>query len=167
MQILFTEAEIQNKLEDIANHINKNTNSTPPVLICVLNGAFMFFSDLAKKVYECEIDFIRVKSYTGITQGQLTITKDIETVIADKDVYIIDDIYDSGNTMNFIINRLKAFGPKSLTPITLFAKENAPENLIYGFKLENETWIYGYGLDGDKGLWRNVPLVLGKYYEVE
>jgi hypoxanthine-guanine phosphoribosyltransferase len=69
--------------------------------------------------------------------------------------------------MNFIINRLKAFGPKSLTPITLFAKENAPENLIYGFKLENEVFIYGYGLDGDKGLWRNVPVVMGKYYEVE
>ena len=167
MQILFTDSEIQNKLEDIASQINSKISSTPPVLICVLNGAFMFFSDLVKKVYECEIDFIRVKSYEGITQGQLTITKDIETVIADKDVYIVDDIYDSGNTMNFITNRLKAFGPKSITPITLFAKENKPDDLIYGFKLENETWIYGYGLDGDKGLWRNVPLVLGKYSEID
>ena len=58
MQILFTESEIQNKLEDIASQINSKISSTPPVLICVLNGAFMFFSDLVKKIYECEIDFI-------------------------------------------------------------------------------------------------------------
>jgi hypoxanthine-guanine phosphoribosyltransferase len=68
-QILFTELELQNKVGEIAYNILKKEHDFPPVFICVLNGAFMFFTDLVKRVDECEIDFIRAKSYNGITQS--------------------------------------------------------------------------------------------------
>ena len=94
--ILFTEQEIKNKVGEIAYKIKKRQHEQPPVFICVLNGAFMFFTDLVKQMGDCEIDFISAKSYDGTTQGEIKLLKDITTNITDKDVYLIDDIYDSG-----------------------------------------------------------------------
>ncbi len=74
-QILFTESEIKNKVGEIAYNLKKKEHDFPPVFICVLNGAFMFFTDLVKQMNECEIDFIRAKSYEGITQGTIQILK--------------------------------------------------------------------------------------------
>ena len=161
-QILFSEREIQNKVGEIAYHIGKQTHEQPPVFICVLNGAFMFFTDLVKRVGDCEIDFIRAKSYAGITQGTVKITKSVEIDIEGKDVYLVDDIYDTGETMKALITHLNLSNPKSITPITLFKKWNAkhPE-LIYGFELQDEAWLVGYGLDNEKGLQRNIKDILG------
>jgi hypoxanthine phosphoribosyltransferase len=72
-QVLFTELELQNKVGELAHNIKKQEHDFPPVFICVLNGAFMFFTDLVKRMDECEIDFIRAKSYEGITQGTVKI----------------------------------------------------------------------------------------------
>jgi hypoxanthine phosphoribosyltransferase len=150
-QILFTKKEIKKKVEEIAHNINMKGHKTPPVFICVLNGAFMFFTDLVKNISECNIDFIRAKSYEGTIQSSIQITKSIEIDINGRDVYLVDDIYDTGNTMKALI-----------TPITLFKKEfsNHPD-LIYGFELEGESWLVGYGLDGNKGLQRNLEYILG------
>ena len=76
-QVLFTEQELSNKVGEIAYKISKKEHDFPPVFICVLNGAFMFFTDLVKRVGECEIDFIRAKSYMGITQTNVSISKSI------------------------------------------------------------------------------------------
>ena len=116
----------------------------------------MFFTDLVKHMGDCEIDFISAKSYEGTTQGEIRILKTITTDITGKDVYLIDDIYDSGNTMNRLIKHLQYNNPKSITPITLFKKHysNSP-NLIHGFELTNEHWLIGYGLDAENGLKRN------------
>ena len=84
--ILFTEKEIQDKVKEIAERINKIQHEQPPVYICVLNGAFMFFTDLVKQLGECEIDFIRAKSYTGTQQGSVSITKTVETNIVGLDL---------------------------------------------------------------------------------
>ena len=75
--ILFTEKEIKNKVGEIAYKILKNKPEQPPVFICVLNGAFMFFTDLVKQMGECEIDFIQAKSYEGTTQGEIKLLKDL------------------------------------------------------------------------------------------
>ena len=161
-QILFTKKEIQKKVEEIAHDINMKGHKTPPVFICVLNGAFMFFTDLVKNISECNIDFIRAKSYEGTTQSNIQITKSIEIDINGRDIYLVDDIYDTGNTMKALIEHLGALNPKSITPITLFKKEfsNHPD-LIYGFELKGESWLIGYGLDGYKGLQRNLEYILG------
>ena len=106
MITLFTEQEIKNKVGELAYNITKKQHDYPPVFICVLNGAFMFFTDLVKRVGDCHIDFIRAKSYEGITQNTIQISKSIETNIEGRDVYIVDDIYDSGNTMNALMAHL-------------------------------------------------------------
>ena len=160
--ILFTEKEIQDTVKEIAERINKIQHEQPPVYICVLNGAFMFFTDLVKQLGECEIDFIRAKSYTGTQQGSVSITKTVETNITGKDIYIIDDIYDSGTTMKALINNLQTFNPKSITPVTLFKKDHAHHrDLIYGFELTNEHWLIGYGLDDVNGLQRTLSHIRG------
>jgi hypoxanthine phosphoribosyltransferase len=160
--ILFTEKEIQDKVKEIADRINKIEHEQPPVYVCVLNGAFMFFTDLVKQLGECEIDFIRAKSYTGTQQGSVSITKNVETNITGKDVYLIDDIYDSGTTIKALIASLKTYNPKSITPVTLFKKDYSHyKDLIYGFELTNEHWLVGYGLDDVYGLQRTLSHVRG------
>ena len=162
MITLFTEREIKNKVGEIAYNIKKRQHEQPPVFICVLNGAFMFFTDLVKQVGNCEIDFISAKSYNGTTQGEIRILKTITVDIEGKDVYLIDDIYDSGNTMNCLIKHLQYNNPKSITPITLFKKHYSNnEDLIHGFELVDEHWLVGYGLDAADGTKRNLPHILG------
>jgi len=161
-QILFTEHELSNKVGEIAYKISRKEHDFPPVFICVLNGAFMFFTDLVKRVGECEIDFIRAKSYMGITQTNVSISKSIEIDIARKDVYLVDDIYDSGETMKALIQHLNLSEPKSITPITLFKRWSSHNpDLIYGFELQDESWLVGYGLDDEKGLQRNLKHIVG------
>jgi hypoxanthine phosphoribosyltransferase len=161
-QILFTEQELSNKVGEIAYKISKKEHDFPPVFICVLNGAFMFFTDLVKRVGECEIDFIRAKSYTGITQTNVSISKSIEIDIARKDVYLVDDIYDTGETMKALIQHLNLNNPKSITPITLFKRWSSHNpDLIYGFELHDESWLVGYGLDDENGLQRNLKHIVG------
>jgi len=160
--ILFSELEIKNKVGEIAYNLKKRQHSQPPVFICVLNGAFMFFTDLVKQIGECEIDFISAKSYEGTTQGEIKLLKDITTNISDKDIYLVDDIYDSGNTMNFLSKHLQQYNPKSITLVTLFKKYYSKNNdLIYGFELTNEHWLIGYGLDAENGLKRNQKYITG------
>ena len=161
-QVLFTELELQNKVGELAYNIKKQKHDFPPVFICVLNGAFMFFTDLVKRMDECEIDFIRAKSYEGITQNTVKITKSIEIDISRKDVYLVDDIYDTGETMKELTNHLKLYNPRSITPVTLFKRWEAKHpDLIYGFELYDEAWLVGYGLDNEKGLQRNLKHILG------
>ena len=113
---LYTETEIKTIVKQVAEQIKEHKHEQPPVLVCVLNGAFIFFADLVREIGNCEIDFIRVKSYEGITQGDLKITKPVEISICDRDVFIVDDIYDSGNTMNYIMKKLAIERPKSTHP---------------------------------------------------
>lgn len=158
MSILFTQEQIERATKSIAREID--TNPSPTVLVCVLNGAFMFFSDLAKRItINCEIDFIRVKSYSNNVQGELSITKDIELDLKGKRVYLIDDIYETGKTLNFLKEHLSQYNPKEITFVTLFKRgtKHIP-NLICGFDLTTDKFIAGYGLD-DNGLKRNLPFI--------
>lgn len=160
--ILFTEKEIQNKVGEIAYNLKKRHHDQPPVFICVLNGAFMFFTDLVKHMEDCHIDFIRAKSYEGTTQGEIYITKQIEIDVTGRDVYLVDDIYDSGNTMNRLVKNISYGNPKSITPVTLFKRHTSKNpDLIYGFDLENEYFLVGYGLDGENDLKRNQKYITG------
>jgi hypoxanthine phosphoribosyltransferase len=158
MNILFNEYQIQSAVTKIADIINNKKHDEPPIFICLLNGAFMFFSDLIKQIDKCEIDFMRVKSYPN----EILITANNTSYIKGKDVYVIDDICDSGNTLDFIIKNLKNQGVKSITPTTLFKRYNIEyENLIYGIELKNEYYVIGYGLDDLNGLNRNKKYIVG------
>jgi hypoxanthine phosphoribosyltransferase len=123
----------------------------------------MFFSDLTQEIrHDIEVDFMRVKSYMGKRkQGDIQVTKDLETAIKGKHVYIIDDIYDSGRTMQAVMKYLRVKEPRSLNVVTLLKREqNAvdanefADNFIYGFEIKGE-WVVGYGMDNEKGYCRN------------
>ena len=163
--VLFTEKEIKKRVESLAIEVSykNNLENQPRVMIGVLNGAFMFFTDLVRKMkVDCEIDFIQAKSYLGQVQDRVDILKDINVDITGKDVYIVDDIFDSGNTMRKLITHLQKKNPKSITPVTLFKRSYSHmEDLIFGFELQNEAWLVGYGLDATNGLKRNQPYITG------
>ena len=171
MKILYNQVQIQAAVNKIATEIwNKHYNDPdPPVMICVLNGAFMFFTDLVKAInIDCEIDFIQTKSYQGQEQFTVQITKDITTKIIGKNVYVVDDILDSGNTLTKLVDHLgKYHKPRSITPIVLFKKHTNPWPIIHGIELTDEAWLCGYGLDGEKGLYRNRSVVFGKSEEID
>jgi len=162
--ILYNHYEIRYSILKIADIIRKeNFELPPPILICILNGAFMFFTDLVKEIPDCEIDFIRVKSYDGQKQGKIKFLKNIELDIEGRNVYIIDDIFDTGNTIKSITKKLKKFKPKSITPVVLIKRKTSPriDKLIYGFEIEDE-WICGYGMDDENGLNRNKSYIYFK-----
>ena len=163
MNILIPSEEIQDKVIELASEINSNEvgNPIPKVFVCLLNGGFMFFSDLVKHIdFDFECDFMRVKSYVKKNeQGDINISKDLETPIKGKDVYIIDDIYDSGNTMEAVIDYLNVKQPHSITVVTLLTRSSSQFPLYpshVGFILEDE-WVVGYGMDDEDGFMRNKP----------
>jgi hypoxanthine phosphoribosyltransferase len=160
--ILFTQDQIQNKVREMADEINSRHQTTDDiVIICVLNGGFMFFSDLVQNIStDVEIDFIRAKSYNGQDQGVVHILKDIETNIEGKHVYVVDDFYDTGNTLNRILEHLSTQNPKSLQIATLLTRDTSPipdYPHTTGFMVKDE-WLIGYGLD-DNGKKRNLPYI--------
>jgi hypoxanthine phosphoribosyltransferase len=170
MKILFNQQQIQAAVNKIAAEIYKKhyNDPNPPVMVCVLNGAFMFFTDLVKHInIDCEIDFIRAKSYTDKEQTEVVIKKDIETDLTNKTVYIVDDIIDSGNTVTKITELFKDRGAKEIKLVALFKRQTSEIECISGIELVNEIWICGYGLDSTNGLLRNRSVVFGDTIEID
>jgi hypoxanthine phosphoribosyltransferase len=167
--VLFTEKEIQTRVKSLALEVSykNNPENSSRVMIGVLNGAFMFFADLVRNMkVDCEIDFMQAKSYLGQVQDRVDILKDVSIDLKDKDVFIVDDIYDSGNTMKRLIAHLQTKGAKSITPVTLFRRSYSyMDGLMYGFELSNEAWLVGYGLDATNGTKRNQPFITGEIIE--
>jgi hypoxanthine phosphoribosyltransferase len=170
MKTLYNKDQIKFAVSKISTFIwNRHKDDIePPVMICVLNGAFMFFTDLVRSLHiDCEIDFVRVKSYQGQDQFEVKMLKDIELNITNKNVYIVDDILDSGNTINALKDHLSKQNPKSITPVVLFKKHKIEMECLFGFELTNEMWIYGYGLDNEQGLKRNEEVIFGFEPEID
>jgi hypoxanthine phosphoribosyltransferase len=137
-------------------------DKTPIVMVGLLNGCFAFYSDLVRSMpIDVECDFMRVKSYVNRKQGDIQITKDLETRIKGKHVYIIDDIYDTGNTMNAVINYLEVKHPASISIVSLITRNTSPipkQKSYHAFTIDDE-WVVGMGMDSEKGYLRNLPAV--------
>ena len=167
MEQAISEKELDIQTKIIAKRINDKHrgDSTPIVMVCILNGGFMFFSDLVKQItVPVEIDFIRCKSYFGKKQGDLVITKDLETKIKGKHVYLVDDILDSGNTMIAVKKFLQVKEPKSITPIVAIYKEHVEFDDVFHILYQDcdsifDPWYIGYGMDDDKGHNRNLKTI--------
>ena len=167
--VLFTEEEIQTRVKSLAIEVSykNNPENSSRVMIGVLNGAFMFFTDLVRNMkVDCEIDFMQAKSYLGQVQDRVDILKDVSIDLKDKDIFVVDDIFDSGNTMKRLIAHLETKGPKSITPVTLFKRSYSYiDGLMYGFELHNEAFLVGYGLDGKSGYKRNQAYITGEIFD--
>ena len=154
--------DIQTKI--VAKQISDEhrNDKTPVVMVGLLNGCFAFYSDLVRAMpIDVECDFMRVKSYVNRKQGDIQITKDLETRIKGKHVYIVDDIYDTGNTMKAVIDYLEVKKPSSISIVTLITRETSPipkQASYHAFTIKDE-WLVGFGMDNDKGYCRNLPSI--------
>ena len=163
MKKLLNKVELEFELNILAGKLNRKCNEVGGgiTFICVLNGGFMFFSDLVKKIsYPIKIDFIQCKSYNNNQQQELTIVKDIDSNIQDHTIFIVDDILDSGNTMKHLITHFgpERHGAKDIHTVTAVYKENVdfPNNYFIYKQPDNvNPWYVGYGMD-DKGYNRNL-----------
>jgi hypoxanthine phosphoribosyltransferase len=151
---------IENRIAEMAALISKDYEGRHPLFVVVLNGAFLFASDLVKKIpLSCEITFIRFSSYSKTeSTGVVRQIIGMEESLADRDIIVIEDIVDTGLTMEQLLKQLKNHAPKSVEIATLLHKPEAlktPLDMRYiGFEIENK-FVVGYGLDYD-GIGRNL-----------
>ena len=161
MEMLLTQTQIAQKTYKIAYEITqdhkKSGNELPPVFICILNGGFMFITDLVKQVdLDMEIDFIRAKSYNGKdNSGGVKITKGIETDLKGKRVYLVDDLIDTGETVKELLFYLEDYRPQEIKVVTAFHRRDNPHPVDFYACEVGDEWLVGYGLD-DNRLKRNL-----------
>lgn len=155
-------AEIDSVIKRMAQQMNNDLQDTQPLFLSILNGSFMFTSDLVKEITlpGSSISFVKVASYSGTcSSGEVKELIGLKEDISGKTVVILEDIIDSGRSMNHLLAYLKEKNPACVVVATLFYKPKAivsPVNIdYYGIELEND-FVVGRGLDYD-GLGRNYP----------
>ena len=164
-KVLISEAEIQQKVEEFAAILSKEYAGKDPVFVGVLKGVVIFFADMVRKIsIPCEIDFMCLSSYGGTnTTGNVMVKKDLSVDIKGRHVVILEDIYDTGNSLAFLHQYLLSKEPASLKICTLLDKPERRKPGItlkpeyVGFTIPNE-FVVGYGLDFNEH-YRNLPYV--------
>ena len=160
---LISEDQIKKRIGEIGTELTKKFKGKDLVAICVLRGAFMFYSDLIRAIdAEIRCEFFGVSSYNKAkSSGEVKLTLDLTHPVEGKDVLLVEDIVDTGLTMNYLIKSLEARKPKSITTASLLLKPKALkvdcELNHVGFEIGNE-FVVGYGLDYD-GKFRHLPFV--------
>jgi hypoxanthine phosphoribosyltransferase len=161
-RLLISEEDLQARIRALGREITTDYAGRGPLLVGVLKGAFMFMSDLARAIdLPVEFDFMAVSSYGHSTRssGVVRIVKDLDLDLADRDVIIVEDIIDSGLTLNYLRRNLLARNPASLEVCALLVRENHRMDgsiLRYeGFRVPSD-FLVGYGLDVNERF-RNLP----------
>ena len=155
-----SEEEIQQHIQEIAAKINTDYADKKPLFIAILNGSFMFAADLFKYIQiDCEICFIKLASYKGTkSTGQVVTPIGLDTDVTGRDIIIVEDIVDTGRTLNYFLPQLYNQQPASLKLAILLHKPTAtvyPIKIDYcGFSIPDK-FVVGYGLDYN-GLGRNI-----------
>ena len=150
--ILISKEQLQERVESLAKEISNDYKGKEPVIICMLKGAVYFFADLCKNItVPIMIDFARLSSYkNGTTSGEMELIANFTAEIKDKDVILVEDIVDSGKTIDYLIKALELRKPNSIKVCTLLDKKEArkvPVEIKYScFDVGNE-FVVGYGLD--------------------
>ncbi len=159
-RLYITEQQILSAVRQMADRINQDYAGKTPLIVPILNGSFMFASDLVKYLTcQCEISFIKASSYRGTTStGELTSLIGINEDVKGRDIILVEDIIDTGHTLAKIVPATEALGPASVKVATLLFKPKALKTDLridyVGMEIPNE-FIVGYGLDYD-GLGRNL-----------
>ena len=154
LKIKFPANLIQAKIKHIGKTLSRDYNGKNPVFVGVLNGSFMFMADLMKKVsIDCEICFIQLKSYDGKhSTGTVKLIKDFDIDLNNRHVVFVEDIIETGQTLQFVMKKIKGIPTKSVKIVSLLVKninENFKFNIDYiGFEISQE-FLVGYGLDYD------------------
>lgn len=160
-EIYLSQSQIQSKINEIGLKIREDFKGEEVILLGVLNGSFVFLADLARKIdlpIQCE--FLRISSYQGTsTTEKVKTVMGLTAAITDRNVIVVEDIVDTGISMNFLLSELSMKNPKRLAVATLLFKKEAfrfnyPLDYV-GFEIPNK-FVVGYGLDYD-GFGRNLP----------
>ncbi|MEI7972913.1 MAG: hypoxanthine phosphoribosyltransferase [Bdellovibrio sp.] len=159
-----SEELIQKKVQEMGSQLTEQFQGKNPVVICILKGSFIFFSDLIRQIHtDVECEFFGVSSYHGGTSssGEVKVTLDLGRPIEGRHVILVEDIVDTGLTMNYLRMTLDSRKPASLTLVSLLEKPEAlkvPCRLdLVGFRIPND-FVVGYGLDY-QGYYRNLPYI--------
>ena len=156
-----THHQIDERIKELGKQINEDYKSEDPLFIAVLNGSFMFAAYLYQQInLPSQITFVKVASYSGTSStGKVTSIIGLDMPIAGKHIILVEDIVDTGNTMNELLKQLHEHQPASIKIASLIQKPEALKHSItvdyIGFKIPNE-FIVGFGLDYD-GYGRNLP----------
>ncbi|MBD1428227.1 MULTISPECIES: hypoxanthine phosphoribosyltransferase [Sphingobacterium] len=152
--------QIKKRIRLIGVDISLKYEDKKPVFIGVLNGCFMFMADLMKEItIDSEMSFVKVASYSGTEQGHISQLIGVGLDLKDRDIIIVEDVVDSGNSLKYTINALEREGARNISVCTLLLKPSCLQhdfdNIEYvGFEIEKE-FVIGYGLDYN-GLFRNL-----------
>ena len=163
-RVLFSEEELKNRVAEIAAQIDKDYAGKQPLLVSVLRGSFVFMADLVRQIHvPCTVDFMAVSSYGAGTSssGQVKIIKDLSEQIEGKDLIVVEDILDSGNTLSYLLQLLEARKPASVRLCTLLDKPSRRVKDVgvsySGFSIP-DYFVVGYGLDYAEK-YRNLPYI--------
>lgn len=163
-KILISEEELKARVQELGRQISADYAGKEPLLVSVLRGSYIFMADLTRSIdCFCRLDFMAVSSYGSgtVSSGQVKIVKDLSDSIEGKDVIVVEDILDSGNTLSYLLKMLKNRHPASVRLCTLLDKPDRrvkPVDLHYfGFTIP-DAFVVGYGLDYAEK-YRNLPYI--------
>ena len=164
-RVLLTEEQIQAKVQELGEILSREYADKDPIFVGVLKGVVVFYADMVRKItVPCQFDFMWISSYSGTeSTGSMVVKRDVSADIKGRHVVILEDIYDTGNSLNFTYNHLLSKEPASLKICTLLDKperRNPAVTLVpdyVGFTIPNE-FVVGYGLDYNEHF-RNLPYV--------
>ncbi len=164
ISVYLTEEQINTRIAEIGAELTEKFKGESVFLICILRGSIFFTTELAKRIdLPMEIDFMTVSSYGAetVSSGVINIKKDLDSSIEGKNVIVVEDIIDSGNTLSRLLQLFKSRNPKTLTLCTLLDKPARRETEVpvdYTGFVVPDKFIVGYGLDWDQK-YRNLPYI--------
>ena len=151
--VMISERRIKTRIRQLAKQLNRDYRGKTPVFIGVLNGSFIFFADLVRELtFKCEIDFLKLSSYgdAKISSGNVRLLKDLNCQVEGRDIVIVEDIVDSGLSMEYIQSLILRQNPTSFKVVTLLYKKVAVKTDVRidyaGFEIPRD-FVIGYGLD--------------------
>jgi len=164
-RVLISEEQLRQRVAELAEQISRDYAGRTPLLVCILRGGVMFLTDLMKQLtVPHHVDFMAVSSYgvgARATRGQPRITLDLNTDVRDRHVLLVEDIIDSGHTIDHVLRLLQTREPASLRVCALLDKPARREVYVpityLGFEIPDE-FVFGYGLDLDE-YFRNLPFI--------
>ena len=163
-KVLFSKEQLAKRIKELAAQLDKDYAGKTPLMVAILKGSVMFFTDLIREMtLPLEIDFMSISSYgSGVkSSGEVKMIKDLDNKIEGKDVIIVEDIVDSGYTMKYLTHLLEARNPSSIKICALLDKPSRRETDVAvdytGFEVGNE-FVVGYGLDY-AARYRNIPFI--------
>ncbi len=163
-KVLLTEEQIQNRIRELGEELTREYADKNPVIVGVLKGVVVFYADMIRQIrVPCQIDFMWLSSYSGTNSAGMTVRQDLTADITDRHVLILEDIFDTGNSLSYTVDHLKQKNPASLKICTLLDKPERRKPGVtlqadyVGFTIPNE-FVVGYGLDYNEH-YRNLPFI--------